>query len=673
MFAWAPLITGLLTAIAVRRRVFNTDRGDDLIRALLLATALWGAYLALVTEVLSLFTALRFGPLLAAWTLPIPLLLWWLRGSPRAPRVRLFAPLRGDVPFAPIREDVPFAPLRGDVRPAPWPAGILAFAAVIVAIIVAVTGLVALYSMPNTWDSMTYHLPRVMHWAQNGSIAHYPTHEPRQLYLSPWAEMVACHFYILSGGDRAARLIQWLAMAGSLLAVSTIAGRLGAGTSGRILSVLVAATIPMGLLQAVSTQTDYTVSFHLLAAVCFLSTAERRVWPCLTGAALATGLAMLTKGTTYVVLAPFLAAFAWRLLWTKRAAARRPLLVFAALVLALNLGHFSRNIGLFASPLQPRDLGEYHRYGNETHGVAVTISNAARFAALHLSVPAPTMVAKSYQAIRDLHRFLGVDPEDPRTTWPGMRFEPTTALIHEDFSGNFPHSVLILVCFAAACSGRVRRTFPGLARHACLVAAGCLLFAALLKWTPWSTRLHLPLFLLAAPVIGTILSRQSRYLATATVAALVVQAVPYVAQNPLHELTGQNSVFQQAVNDQMFRSRPLLGEFYLTAADQVAAADCPRLGFDMPPDTWEYPLWVVLGQASGTPPRLEGLGAGNVSQRLLDLRFEPCAVVCLNCAPPRRKAHSARFGEPVLVAPDDLTGKEKHLLFLADSDRRDKN
>ncbi len=636
MFAWVPIATGILTALAVRRRVFSAGSADDLARALLLAAAVWGAYLALATEALSLAGALRLGPLLAVWALPIPFLIWRLhRTSVPAERFRL--PKLG---FLEI--------------------GMLAATGAIV----AVTGLVAFHSAPNTWDSMTYHLPRAMHWMQNGSVAHYATQEPRQLYLSPWAELVAVHFRILGGGDHAVRLLQWLAMTGSLLAIATVAGRLGAGARGRILSVLAAASLPMGLLQAVSTQTDYVLTFQALTAVCFLSCAGSGRRPHLVGAALATGLAVLTKGTAYVVLAPFLALFSWRLVRRRRGSAWRTLAVFAAVVLAINLGHFSRNARLFASPLQPRGLGEYHRYANETLGVAPAVSNATRFAALHLSVPAPDVVDRGYRAVRVLHRWLGIDAEDPRTTWPGTRFEPPARWIHEDTSGNSLHAVLILLCGGALCLKRPRSALPHLASYALAAAAAALLFATLLKWTPWSSRLHLPLFALAAPVAGTLLAKRSPTLTLAVAAALVAQAVPFMTSNPSHPVTGAASVFSRPEVAQMLGSRPRLRDFYLDAARRVAAAECDRIGIDMPPDSWEYPLWVVLRQAEPAPFRLESLGAGNLSHRLLDPRFEPCAVVCLRCGAARREKYAARFGAPVLSSRDDLPHTEDHVFFL---------
>ncbi len=76
---------------------------------------------------------------------------------------------------------------------------------------------------------MSYHLARVAHWGQNHTVAFYPTHIVRQLYQPPWAEYAMLHLYILAGGDRLANLVQWVAMAVSLVGVSVIARQLGAG------------------------------------------------------------------------------------------------------------------------------------------------------------------------------------------------------------------------------------------------------------------------------------------------------------------------------------------------------------------------------------------------------------------------------------------------------------
>src|SRR5690348_2490265 len=42
----------------------------------------------------------------------------------------------------------------------------------IVAVVGVVTLAIAVVAAPNTWDSMTYHLPRVAHWAAQRSVEH---------------------------------------------------------------------------------------------------------------------------------------------------------------------------------------------------------------------------------------------------------------------------------------------------------------------------------------------------------------------------------------------------------------------------------------------------------------------------------------------------------------------
>ena len=42
---------------------------------------------------------------------------------------------------------------------------------------------------PNTLDAMAYHMPKIMHWTQNGNINFYPTDDLRQLILAPFQNL----------------------------------------------------------------------------------------------------------------------------------------------------------------------------------------------------------------------------------------------------------------------------------------------------------------------------------------------------------------------------------------------------------------------------------------------------------------------------------------------------
>jgi hypothetical protein len=58
---------------------------------------------------------------------------------------------------------------------------------------------------PNNWDSMTYHLGRVLHWYQNGSLNHFSSTVSRQNYVSPFGDFQSLAI-LSSGSDRFAFL-----------------------------------------------------------------------------------------------------------------------------------------------------------------------------------------------------------------------------------------------------------------------------------------------------------------------------------------------------------------------------------------------------------------------------------------------------------------------------------
>jgi len=92
---------------------------------------------------------------------------------------------------------------------------------------VLVVVLIASLAPPNSWDSMVYHMGRVVHWIENRNVDHYPTNITRQLISAPWAEYAIAQLQILSGGDHFANLVEWFALLGCVVAATDIAGRLG--------------------------------------------------------------------------------------------------------------------------------------------------------------------------------------------------------------------------------------------------------------------------------------------------------------------------------------------------------------------------------------------------------------------------------------------------------------
>lgn len=116
--------------------------------------------------------------------------------------------------------------------------------------------IVALLFPPNNWDSMTYHMARVVYWLQYGSVGYYQTAIARQNIMTPGAEYLILVLQGLSRSDFLANMVQFSAWIISICSLPLILR--GFMVPRRFLpwAVVFVATIPMAVLQATSTQND---------------------------------------------------------------------------------------------------------------------------------------------------------------------------------------------------------------------------------------------------------------------------------------------------------------------------------------------------------------------------------------------------------------------------------
>jgi len=491
---------------------------------------------------------------------------------------------------------------------------------------------------------------------QNQNIAHYPTPILRQLDLSPWAEFVILQLQILTDGDRLANLVQWFSMMGSLIGVSLIAKQLEANTSGQVLSSIVCITIPMGILQASSTQNDYVVAFWL---VCFaynvLLAINRRVeirTALELGASL--GLAVLTKTTAYLYAFPFCIVLAVGLLHQFHWKAWKPSLSIAVPFFLINIGFWWRNLALFNSP-----FGVTCKQVNCTNKLLTLpgfISNLVRNIALHLATPYQPLNDAMEGAIIWLHQAMGLNIADPRTTFLEEKFQipigskTIPLLLHEDISGNLIHLLLILgslfLCFRYAKLRTSLRIYYLIALLGTLIC-----FCLLLTWQPWASRLHLPFFVLFSPFIGTLFVQafSPKLIHYFLVTTLALSAMPYLlfnASRPLalskhFTILTSETILVADRFSQYFASRPDLKESYIEAGSFISSQKCSEIGLYIGGNSWEYPFWVLAKMPplsfSRKPIRFQHVKTDNASAVSIasqpSRQFVPCAVISLETKP----------------------------------------
>jgi hypothetical protein len=585
-----------------------------------------GTWTALLSETLGIFKALDRRNLAIAWGIFALVILGWIWR-------RRGALGRGLVPRPRWRE-----------------LGTLFVA--IAAVYALILLVVALASPPNSIDSIQYHMSRAAHWAQQGSLNNFATPVERQLYMPPFAEIAILNVYLLAGSDHLVNLVQWSSMVVTLIAISLLSARLHASPKGQGMAVLFAATLPMGILQASGTLNDYVTALWVVCLANFAVKAHmteltRREWAL---AGLATGIGVLTKATFVAFALPFLV---WLGISTLRRVgwgqAIRFGLLGLLLVAILNAGAWRRNLRSFDTPLGPSWAVAAH--ANELWSWKVVVSNVVRGATLNLATPYGIVNGPMREAVVAFHTWIGLDANDPRTTFGEYRVKRA---VNEQHAGYPYHYLLIPVCLLLLVWRRAPKADKGdlqatgaergsaALAYAAAALAGYLLFCALYKWQLGGNRLHLPFYVAWAPAAGLALQRMRALpihprLRQAALPAigllLVVTSIRPLLINPARPVIPRApdgiTIWNTSRPELLFMGAPEVESAYFRLIDAARQSGCTSFGLAIVTQTPEYPLWALLA-----PP-----GSGVHLQHVdisAPLRREAtegpiCAVLCTCC------------------------------------------
>jgi hypothetical protein len=402
-------------------------------------------------------------------------------------------------------------------------------------------------TLNNNYDSFTYHLPKVEHWIQNGNLEFFPTINTRLLYLAPLEEYVILQLRLLSGNALFVNFVQFFSYLGCLMLASLIAKLFGSKYQEQIVSIAFAATIPMGMLEATSTQTDMVVAFFLMALVYFgmlVSLEKKFLKESLFFFCLSFSLGILAKATFYVFAFPFCLAFGIYFIRLFRQKALLIMLFAATIFLALNGPFLDRNFRQFGSVLGPKKTDSYYLANlNDRFGLKETMSNVVKNIALQLALPGYDWNGKVDQAVAGFHSFIDFPLNDVSTSWEGIGYS-TPFMFYYDIASNFQHTALILIAIAIIYINSEKFSKPVKA-YVFLIICGFLFFSFLLKWQPWQNRLDLALYLLAAPFLAIAISSFKRRWISDGVSIILLAVSIYMifVYNPDKPILGKNSIF----------------------------------------------------------------------------------------------------------------------------------
>jgi hypothetical protein len=520
---------------------------------------------------------------------------------------------------------------------------------VIVALIVGILGYLGWSFLPSNGDSLVYHLTRVEHWIQDGTVSPFPSHYLAQLELSPLSEFNLAHFHLLVGSDRLDAYVQFFACIVCLVAVSELARLLGGSRWTQVVSVVVCATIPTGVLLATSTENDY---FAAAIGVCLIVVAlgwprEGNWWfPSLT-LGIGAGLGYMAKGTVPALIGPVLALLLlWNFrnevrlqgVWTsiKRWVGILGVSVLAALVIVAPF--VSQNVSLFGTPIGPvskstlstdltlpaaaanvvRSTASDFMMGNGRNGIETDIS-ASVLGALH-----------------DVFDRFHIAPGDQRYALGTV----TDAFAKRDYvlwdrspdTGADPWDVVlicasVIVLIIAWISGDRRMRLVLLMAVGLIL--GYLLFSGTARWSVYDVRYQLPLYVAWSPVIAMALSKLPKMATRLLLCLLIIACLPQLFDNMeqpfLHQQFAAKSLNPYFLDTDVQSYISTSAAEFESASAAIAESSCQRVGLA----NWllvEYPLWVGLKNA-GWQGEIQDVMVQNVSSRLEDPTFKPCILL----------------------------------------------
>lgn len=501
--------------------------------SLALSCVLLATFSLVLTETLSAIDRLSWGPVFSAWVLYIILPTGFLLANRRG--------LDWRSEFRKVWQNLKACP--------PWIVVVLGGTATLILIM-------ALVTPPMNFDVQIYHMPRQIYWLMQCSVEPFIAAHSHQISMPVLSEFMGLNLLIFSGGDHWHNLVQSLFLLGSCGLVSHMAQTLGGSPRAAWLGVLFAVLVPVVFFEASNSKNDIILAFFVLVPVAV----ALRVWqgdlratsaPLLLSA-LSAGLAVATKGTAIAYLpAAGLAltlAYFHKRAWRSLLIAMIPGLILATMPATPQL---ARNIQAFGSPAGPN-----LHHTNLERGPDDLLNVALRNIAGQFTCDSGMWNEALESRTRSFLASLGLDPDDPATTFEGQPFHLPYYAGLEDLASAPAQTTLLLLLPLGFC-------FVAFRRHsdvALLFGIGflsLLLFCAVFRWQPWQGRLLIPAYFLAAPLAGIFLDQlRPRWLPIVFAAWALASLRPHLIYAGQRPLFGESSIFKNEKTDQMSRMMP---------------------------------------------------------------------------------------------------------------------
>ena len=496
--------------------------------------------------------------------------------------------------------------------------------------------LLAYYTAPYNQDSMYYHLPRVLQWAQNHSVEHFAAHHTTQVSSQVMSEYIQLHNFIFSGySDRFINLSQAVAYAIDGLLVYITAKKVGCNRSWCIVATIIFCSTNIAFAEAVTTQNDLIATMFVLSFVCIVLSdmgqdhlIERSkngiINTFLLGCSV--GLCILTKYTTGFVIVIFLM---WLLIECLRKRIPGTIIIKSITTVALSallilLPESIRLIKTFGT-IFPTEI---------SGGQLISTSNPSLILMTFAKNFLFNLQSHYFYHSREhlvqfgewLGKLTGNDINDKSISITDFVVNDIFNYGHDSANG-FLLCILLLLSIVIIIANlfRKRRLLP-IGYIVCTIMSFFLLLS-LMRFTPYRARYEVCYFALLSSMVCSVFSL---CISSVEMREKLKGAILCIA---ICELISQFTYHGYIARDTGWGERPsgyFIGnmaryEDYQRVVSWIYSYDCHSIGLKYD-GVYEYPLWMMT-KNTGIVGRIENVNVNNMTKKYEDTTFVPDCLI----------------------------------------------
>ena len=368
--------------------------------------------------------------------------------------------------------------------------------------------------VPYNWDSMTYHLTRILMWAQNRSIGHFAATVKRTVSSPVLGEVVNLHTYLMHGGnDSLFNLLQCFSYLLNILLVYGIARKLKANNIMAGFAAFLFLSTPIAFAESLTTQVDEFSTLWLLIFVFLildlikdgekLQLNSRGIWYLLL-LAISAGLGYLAKPSVMIGMFGFTL---WLLVvCIQRKETSKTIMIWvvltSAFALVIILPEIARNICTYGSISDPwQGKGQMVQTIDPRYVFVGFLKN------LFFNLPSsywPNINSFLEKVVYYIAMLLHINADDILISESGRAFSLT---VPPDYGCDsaispvpFVVMILCIVVFLIKCL--IKKESIGKVSYTKVSFVLFLVMCAVIRWEPWIGRYQLSYFALICPAIA---------------------------------------------------------------------------------------------------------------------------------------------------------------------------